>query len=377
MKYQELHRIKFSDGLSISGLFDKVRKSPTEWVMIADLSYQCLEPPADFDTTNVKAMYVPQILPFSSKIQNPFGKKINHVALQANLKTQPVLTNVDVKPDFIPFGLIAHKGTLARLLHRCTNITDLFLELSLLLHPKSYDVSVLEGWLASVKFRETLPTVRASLSSNYSRQSLDYLLSTEKDEIVVTQSRGSMTGVHNSNRDGFIKLFDKVRGNDVLLTDSYSNDYQFCQYNYLTFALDPDIDADFYFALPGAMITEFDMSRTFAQIVLPDHTSPGPLFTPSLGPVGTFAVKQFTSNINFAPPFSVSSNNMLTAIEILVSCSPKSILVNSNSVFSALVAAGDNSESIKRQTFMTRIIEHCTDRGISFKILGDVCQLSG
>jgi hypothetical protein len=61
----------------------------------------------------------------------------------------------------------------------------------------------------------------------------------------------------------------------------------------------------------------------------------------------------------------------------LVSCSPKSILVNSNSVFSALVAAGNNSESIKRQTFMTRIIEHCTDRGISFKILGDVCQLSG
>lgn len=376
MKYKDLYRIRFSPGLSVSELFEKIRHSPTDWVVIADLSYRCLEEPDEIDTSDIKAIFVPQILPFSTKIQNPFGKKINHVALQANLKTQPVLTNADVRPDFVPFGLIAHKGTLARLLHKCQSSGDLFLELSLLLHPKSYGLSVLEGWLATVKFREATVSTRALLTSKYSRRSLDYMLSTEPDEIMIRQPRSSMAGTPSLNRDGFIRLYDKVHGNDILLTDSYSDEYQFCQYNYLTFALDPEIDADFYFALPGAMISAFDMARTFTQIVLPDHSSPGPLFTPSLGPLGTFAVKQFTSDIHFAPPFTSSSNNLLTAIEILASCSPKSILVNSNSVLSALVAAGDNAEAIKRQTFMTRIIEHCADRGISFKILGDVCQLS-
>lgn len=375
MKYQDLYRIRFTGRFSVSDLFEKIRHSPTEWVMIADMSYQCLEPPTDIESADRRVLYVPQILPFSSKIQNPFGKKINHVSLQANLKTQPVLTNVDVRPDFVPFCVMGHKATLMRLAKSCSNTEDFFLQLSLLIG-SSYDLKVLEGWLATVKFKESSPIARANLASTYSRHTLNYLLDTEPDEIVVKNHRGSMNGVTNSNRIGFSHLYNKVNRSDVLLTDSYSDDYQYCQYNYITFALDPEIDADFYFALPGAMVSGFDMSRTFAQIVLPDHLSPGPLFTPNLDPIGTFAVKQFSSNIHFAPPFTTCSENLLTAIEILVSCSPKSILINSNKVMSALVASGNNAESIKRQTFMTRIIEHCTDRGISLKILGDVCQLS-
>ena len=375
MRYQDLYRIRFSGRFSISDLFEKIRHAPTEWILIADLSYQCLEPPADIEMRDRRTLCVPQILPFSSKIQNPFGKKINHVSLQANLKTQPVLTDADARPDFIPFCVMGHKVTLMRLAKLCSNTEDFFLQLSLLVN-SSYDLKVLEGWLATVKFRESSPTARANLAATYSRHTLNYLLDTEPDEMVIKHSRGSMNGVTNSSRAGFVNLYHKVNRNDVLLTDSYSNDYQYCQYNYITFALDSDIDADFYFALPGAMVSGFDMSRTFAQIVLPDHLSPGPLFTPHWNPIGTFAVKQFSSNIHFAPPFTACSDNLLTAIEILVSCSPKSILINSNKVMSALVASGDNAESIKRQTFMTRIIEHCADRGISLKILGDVCQLS-
>ena len=375
MKYQDLYRIRFTGKFSVSDLFEKIRHAPTDWVVIGDMSYRCLEPPQDIEIDDRRSLYVPQVLPFSSKIQNPFGKKINHVSIQANLKTQPILTNVDVRPDFIPFSVMGHKSTLMRLVKICNNTEDLFLQLSLLAN-SSYDLKVLEGWLATVKFRESSPVARANLAAMYSRHTLNYLLDTEPNEMVVNHPRGSMNGVTNSNRIGFSRLYHKVNRSDILLTDSYSNDYQCCRYDYTTFALDPEIDADFYFALPGAMVSGFDMSRTFAQIVLPDHLSPGPLFTPSLDPVGTFAVKQFTSNINFAPPFTTCSDNLLTAIEILASCSPKSILINSNKVMSALVASGENSESIKRQTFMTRIIEHCTDRGISLKILGDVCQLS-
>ena len=144
----------------------------------------------------------------------------------------------------------------------------------------------------------------------------------------------------------------------------------------MTFSLDPSINSDYYIALPGANLAEFDRSRTFAQSVLPSANNPTPVFSADYDLLGVFAVKQFSPSINFNPPFTNSSNNLLTALEIILSCKPSTLLVNSNSVFGDLVASGSNAEAIKRQVFVTKLVDHCVEQDIPFKILGDACQLT-
>jgi len=374
MKYQDLYRLKFSPTFDLLELVDKIRKSPSDWVMLADITYKCIDKPDLDDSINFKQVFVPQILPYSHKINNPFGRKIQHVSLQANLKIQAVMTGIEVRPDFIPFAMIAHKALLLRVLSRCSSCSEVFLELSLLLADPTYQISVHPDWLATVRLRDADQKPRARLIAKYFPSGSDYLANTE--QTVVEPARRALVHSNNLCRDGFVRLYNILNQRDVLLTQSSTAEYEHCRFNYTTIAIDSDIDADYYFALPGALFSSFDMRRTFAQVVLPDHNSPAPIYTPYAEPLGVFAVKQFSSSVNFAPPFSTSSNNLLTALEIIVSCAPKSVLINSDSILGALVASGDTAESIKRQTFLTRIIEYSVERGIQIKVLGDLCQLN-
>lgn len=374
MNYKKLYCIRFSSSFGIQNLISSIRSATTEYVMISDISYQQIGT-KDFDIDiDKRSFVVPQILPFSDKISHPFGRKIKHISLLPNLKTQPIMASSGIRPDFIPFAIVGHKSTLLRNIAKCDNTNDLFLELSLILSDKSYSISVHDKWLAAVKLHDFDIKSRERLISRYFTDGKKYFETTEK---TVVESRPRV--VVNSEltaRDGFIKLYDIVNKSDVILTDTGGLDYELCKYNYTSFSINPDIISDYYIALPGSMINGFDIKRTFTQIILPDHNSIGPIFTPLLGPIGSFAVKQFSANINFAPPFTNSSNNLLTAIEIVLSCIPKRILVVSNSMIPALIASGDNSESIKRQTFLTKIVEFCNSNNIEFKILGDLCQLN-
>jgi len=376
MNYQNLYRLKFSPSFSIDEIYEKIKHSPSDWILLADITYQCIDKPDTIDTSDPRRVYVPQVLPYSMKIDDPFGRRIQHVSLQANLKTQPVMTDKSIRPDFIPFSLIAQKGNLLRAVVRCQNTQDLFLELSLVLSDQSYNVSVHPDWLATVHLHDFSHDSRNRLVKRYSPKTLEYFNYTENSVTTKPALKYQLRSMTDACRSNFTRLFNIVRGRDVLLVDQPGGDYDICQYNYITFSTNSDVSADYYFALPGAMLSSFDMSRTFAQVTLPDHNSKMVLFTPHYDPIGTFAVRQFSADIDFAPPFTNSSNNLLTSMEILASCGPNSIIVLSNNIIGDLVASGDNAESIKRQIFLTKIMEYCMASGISLKVLGDICQLN-
>lgn len=341
--------------------------------MLSDLTYQCINQP-DIDISNHRQLFVPQVLPYSTKIQNPYGRRINHISIQANLKTQPVMTDTDAKPDLIPFAIIGHKAHLLRLVSKCTNISDLFLELSLVVHGSTFNLKVAEDWLATVKLRDADLQTRSTLISKFCPAVRDYFAIVENVEIKPQVQ--FMRLPPSLPREGFVKLFSVLNGQRVLLTELDGYDYQYSRYNYVTVALNPAINADYYIALPGADLRDFNMSRTFAQAVLPAMHSPIPVFSEHYNPVGTFAVRQFNSQVYFAPPFTSCSNNFLTALEIVVSCRPAQLLMNSNSVLQDIVNSGQNSESIKRQVYATHILDFCVDKDIPLKVLGDICQLT-
>lgn len=376
MQYSDLYKLKFSPTIDLPTILQMIHQSPTDWLLLADDTYQLLsndQQALQFPIDNTRAVFVPQILPYSSMVDGPYGRRINHISLQANLKTQPVMTSVHVRPDFIPFAMVINKWTLLRLLNKCHSSSGLFLELSLLIADPIYIPQVQQDWTATVKLREIAAADRWQLLYKYFPAGKDYLLSVEQPDISMSSRRVMVNNVHHC-RDGFVKFFNAVHGRRVLLTQQATTEYRSLQYDNTTISLDPSVDADYYIALPGAILSMFDMHRTITQIVLPDHNNINPIYTPDLLPLGAFAVKQFTSVVHFAPPFSASSSNLLTAVEIIMSCAPKSILIDDDTVLSHLMAADSGAESIKRQVFMTRIIEHATNNNIGLKVLGDLCR---
>jgi hypothetical protein len=64
----------------------------------------------------------------------------------------------------------------------------------------------------------------------------------------------------------------------------------------------------------------------------------------------------------------------LTSLEIILSFRPRSVMICSDVSLNDLFVH-DDQESVRRQSFMTKIIRFCIDNNIELKLLSDICSM--
>ena len=363
MNYDDITKIRISRSLSVNKVLELVKSSPTDYVMLADASYKNIRCD-DFSIID-NGFIVPAIVPFNDKISGPFGRLLKHISIEANMAIQPFISSSD-RHDFLPFVFIANKNDIIELLKQCDYCV--FLELSLLIMVGSkYTIFQTDSWSASVLLHQESEDVRSKLSVKFGTL---YSLINPCQEYVDRAHDLSSNVCFKLN-----KYIKRLGGRNLILTDKSSSYFDTLEYNNIVVSVDSEVSADYYIAMDEETIEKADADRTIAQLTMPTVKNPHPIDSRHYNVSAVFGVKQFSSDISFEPPFTKSTYKILTALELLCFFKPLSILVVSDEFIMCLFAHGDNPEAIKKQVFVTKVIEHCKNNNINLRILGDVCNM--
>jgi len=379
MRYKELSRLRIASGMSLMQIEASVVQVKTDWLVFADSSYQMTlkdqDIDFDFETSDKNAVFIPQIFLYNEQTQGAFGTKLSHFNIQTNLKIRPIVVEDIVEPDFIPFVMIVHKQNLIRLLKSCICPFSLFLNFSLDLQQKQQQINLVSDWLACVKLRDGLPQDRLLLAKRYNFGTEDYIKFTENLEDVDSPIRLINKSI-KQDKLGLSHLFKRCNNNNLVLSDSSSKEFESLQHNYISFSTSFSTKSDYHIVTDFDTLNNVNKERAVVQLSMPSVRQAWPIFAPDYEPFATFGIKQFSHNINFCPPFTVSEFSLLTALEILCSFHPQKIVVLSDKLLSVLLAPSDDASSIKNQVFLTKILEFCVIKKISLKIMGDLCGIN-
>ena len=303
--------------------------------------------------------------PFNDKVAGPFGRLLKHISIESNLNIQPFVS-LSEQCDFIPFAFIANKNDIIELLEQCDYCV--FLELSLLIIAHSrYVIRQTDLWSASVLLHQEPEETRLKLSVKFGTM-----------HSLINPCPEHVDRVHDLSDNVCFRLnkyIKRLGGKNLILTDKNSLYFDTLIYNNIIVSVDYDVSADYYVAMDEETIEKADGTRTIAQLTMPTVKNPYPIDARNYNVSAVFGVKQFSSEITFEPPFTKSTYKILTALELLCFFKPLSILVVSDEFIMCLFAHGDNPEAIKKQVFVTKIIEHCQINNINLKTLGDVCNM--
>lgn len=358
-----ISKIRITDKLPINKLIEMVSVSPTDYILIADSSYVLIS--ADDFEIDDDNIVIPSIVPFNSEIAGPFGKQIKNINIESNLKIQPFSSNND-SYCFLPFAFVANKNLILKLLNNVE--CSLFLEMSLLSIHYNINIKLESKWIVSVIFRQESADTRLKLSVKFGTM---YSAIQQYEDYT---SKFTFLSDHPNFK--LNKYVSKFGGENIILTDHNFSDLDFLSYNNKIVSVDSDVSADYYIAFDEKTLENSDLSRTISQISMPSVKKPFPIDARLYGVSAYFGVKQFSSEILFEPPFTKSTYKILTALEILCFFKPLSITVASNNIIGSLIALGNDQESVKKQIFITKIIEHCSNNNIQLKIIGDLCKLN-
>lgn len=359
---ETITKIRITDKLPIDNLI-KMVEDCDGYVLLADSTYSLISG-NDIELDD-KEIVIPVVVPHNATTNAPFGKQIRNINIEANLKIQPFFSS-DGECNFIPHALIAHKDLLLSLLKRLDY--SIFLELSLLCLSDNVELRLSDNWIVSVSLKQDSDDVRSNLSVKYGTMGSLIKPSSEYVSRIATLCNSKMFMLN--------KYFRIFSGSNILLTDVNSSDIDVLSFSKLVVSINSDVPADYYIALDEEILHNCDLSRTISQISIPSVKFPVPIDARNYGVSAYFGVKQFSSDVAFEPPFTRSTNKILTALEIICYFKPSSITVMSDNIIGSLVAAGDGPESIKRQIFMTKIVDYCMTNNIKFKVFGDLCNLN-
>lgn len=364
---RSLYKIHISDKCNKNDIIRFIKDSKTDYVILQDIFTTTIDYIDDL-VFDKNTLYIPQVLSVNKENGQPIGNVINHISITQSMKIQSVYASEDMEPDYIPNCVIGHRNILIKLLSKCSSVEGLFLELSLIVKNYNCSIKLVPGWIAKTYVSNRSNSIRSRLVSKYMPMFVDMF--DIQDNITSVLSELCVENPKN----GLYNLKSIIEGNDILLVDSHSKDYESIRFNYRTFSLDPYIPSDFYIALSGQDPTTFDPRKSFMQLTMNSSSSKFVVDTTSLDPIGTFCVKQFSDNISFSPPYTSSTNNILTALEIILSFKPRNILVVSNETIKDLFTS-DNKERIRRETFMSKIFEYCYETDVKLKLMSDLNSL--
>ena len=318
MHYDDITKIRISRSLSANKVVELVKSSPTDYVMLADTSYKNIKCD-DFDILEHQFI-IPAVVPFSDKVSGPFGRLLRHINIESNLNIQPFFGSSE-QWCFLPFAFIAYKKNIIELLEQCDYCV--FLELSLLIMVSdNYDIIQTDSWSASVLLHQESKETRSKLSVKFGTM---YSLINPCPEYV-DRVYDLSDNIH-FKLNKYIKRFG---GRNLILTDKNSSYFDTLIYNNTIISVDSAVSSDYYIAMDEETLENADRERTIAQLAMPTVKMPRPIDSRHYDVSAVFGVKQFSSEISFEPPFTKSTYNILTALELLCFFKPLSILVVSD-----------------------------------------------
>lgn len=364
MKYSQIDKIRIFDYATVDQVKSMIKNSSSDVILLASSTYNCLQCD-DFDCGD-EDLIIPVIVPYNDNVSGPFGRKIKHINIESNLKIQPFFSHSIAPNFFIPFAVIANRDFLLSIIDNCSY--SVFLELSLLSMIKNIKLIAKDDWLCTVKLTQEPIEVRKMLSIKYG------IMYDLMDDHYVDTNIKCIDHLYDRPEFRLNTLVKHFRGRSVSLIDQESKYYN-CVKNYdTTVSVNTKFNTDFYILSDIHNISNIDTNKLICQVSMNDVNSTIPVDSRILNYI-SYGVKQFSSDISFEPPFTKSSSQLLTALEIICYFKPFSITVFSDDIIPFLLNFGDNSESIKRQIFITKIIEFCKSNSISLNVFGDICSM--
>lgn len=362
MKYSEIDKVRIQNDTTLQQLKFIVSNTSTDIVLLTSNTYTNIEC-EDFEYNG--SIIIPVIVPYNHNTLGPFGKKIMNINIEPNLKIQPFYGHQHSYISFIPFAMIISKELLLRMLEKCSY--SVFLELSLLAMAENIGIKIKDDWFCSIQLQQESLETRNLLSHKFG---LRYELITDSDSNVKSEYFLSDRSEFRLN-----SLTKNFRGRSVLLVDKGSKYFDAIKNYDTTVAINSDFDADFYIISDPKFLESIDHDKAICQVSMYNANYIVPMDSRYYD-CSVYGVKQFTSDISFEPPFTKSSSHLLTAIEVICYFKPFSITVMSDELLPIIMNSGNNSESIKKQIFITKIIEFCRSNNIKLNIFGDLCSIS-
>lgn len=356
-------KIRITDKLPINHLLSMVKNCEDDYILIADSTYSLIN--SESFEINANDIVIPVIIPYNSTIDGPFGRPIKNISIESNLKVQPFSSQTN-ENYFIPYAFIANKDLIIQLLEKAEY--SVFLELSLLCMNYHISLRLNSDWQISIALKQESEDIRSKLSVKYG---------TMRSLVVPCQDYiQRLYNLHNNKVFAINKFYKIFSGSSILLTDMISSDIDVLSFSNLIVSINHNVIADYYIALDEETLENVDNNKTISQISIPSVKRPFPIDAREYDVSAYFGIKQFSSDISFEPPFTRSTNKILTALEIICYFKPLSITVMSNSIIGSLIAVGDGPESVKKQIFMTKIIDYCLNNNIKLNVFGDLCNLN-
>jgi len=363
---RDFYKVHISDKCSLNDIIASIKNSTTDFVVLMDIHTTTIEfPGTDIDISYDKKFYVPQLVSMNKDTCEPMGNVTNHINITQSLRIQSVYANDDINVDYIPNCIVAHKTQLLKYLRKCDRANSIFLELSFLLR----EVIRINGWIVKSYIANKSAQIRSRVAKKY------LPMFSGMFDLNGNYENNSLSEIgSNKYKTNLYKLNEIIHDNDILLVDKPCKDYESMKFRYTTFSTDPFIVSNYYIALLGQDPYNFDPNRSFMQITMHSARLSSVVNTEDLDPIATFSIKRHSENILFAPPYTESGHNVLTALEIILSFKPRNVTIVSDNILKCLFSNGKD-DGIKREFFMSKIMEYCNENDINLNINSNVGAL--
>lgn len=349
--------IKISEQATPAQVLSMVSNAEYDFVLLRNID--CKDVSINFNNIDENCLNIPAVIFINHITGDVYGNPIYNINIEANLKIHPFVSSL-MATRFIPFAVLAKKDMLINVLK--DSMFSTFLEMSIHAHNYSYKMKHVDGWFVSSPFKQADEATRRKISSRY-----DFLLERLNpiDEYV---PKCRMIFLNHD----LSHCTEEFNGKDIVLTDCKHKYVNVLRDKCFIVSTDSAVSADFYIILDWKNLYDIKTPyNSIAQISMPSPNSSSHVLAEQRPVKAVFGVKQQSNNINFEPPYTRSSLQILTAAEIVLSFKPKSLTILSTDALSAM-NVGDNHESISRHVFMTKIVDFCHNNDIQLDILGTV-----